>query len=218
MTTSTLSIIDEGMAFTSTKPSALAGWKRIPSTSTRVRLAPSPRMFNAAVPGVDVAPGCTCWAWVTWLKPPAWNWGSLLRVSSTSGWLVFWKACEVTVTIGLSAVKSRRAMRDPVTTTSPTVAELPAGGVASWARALAALNISPASIAVEPTSTARVTRRSVKLEYMPAPPLCRCERQVALAAGFPSVGGGRSGRSDRCGSDGFAARAHGPITAMVRSS
>ena len=55
MTTSTLSIIEEGMALVSTKPSALAGWKRMPSISTRVRLGPRPLRSSAEVPGVAVA-------------------------------------------------------------------------------------------------------------------------------------------------------------------
>ncbi len=57
------------------------------------------------------------------------NCGSLFSVLSTETLEVFWNCCEVTVTIGLLEVKSFRAIREPVTTTSPTDAgELDAAG------------------------------------------------------------------------------------------
>ncbi len=112
----------------------------------------------------------TVWLEVDCTSPafasPIWFWfgtncGSLFRVASTVGLEVFWKACELTVTIGLLEVKSRRVMREPVTTTSEVDAA-GAGGAAAWAWAEPAMAM-PARMAVDPIRADLLIRRATGL-------------------------------------------------------
>ena len=119
--TSTLSIIADGMVLMSTTSAALAGWVRRPSTSTRLRLVPRPRRLAVEMPPCGwrwAARRRSCLAIMFWSGV---NCGSWFRVAR-SELEVFLNVSAATVTIGLVAVKSRRAMREPVTTTSLTVA------------------------------------------------------------------------------------------------
>jgi hypothetical protein len=116
---STLSIAAVGMVFRSTARLALIGCVRRPSSSTRVRLGPRPRRFTVEPPGLLVAvvvmsPLLVFWFW------PATNCGSRESAWSIPTWEVFCRVWADTVTMGLSEEKSRRAMREPVTTTSST--------------------------------------------------------------------------------------------------
>src|SRR5262249_5738559 len=87
-------------------------------------------------------------AWPIWLFTSAWNWGSWLRVCSISGPARFWKAAELTVTIGLGDVKSRFGMREPVITTSSV-------GLAAGASAAAADPTPAAKLKVNAVVQAR---------------------------------------------------------------
>ncbi len=150
------------MVLISTISWPLTGWARRPSSSTRFRFGPRPRRLRNEAPGVWEALGWPAAAWPIWLFTSAWNCGSWLRFCSISGPARFSKVWELTVTIGLGAVKSRRAMREPVTTTSPTTWLL-SGGVLLWACAAPPAMATPANM-VEPTSIARVTRRPNKID------------------------------------------------------
>ncbi len=72
------------------------------------------------MPMVLVADGCTSLELMPVRSCAGVNWGSLFKVASTAMFAVFLNCSELTVTIGLLEVKSRFAMREPVTTTSFT--------------------------------------------------------------------------------------------------
>ena len=92
-------------------PSGSEGCKRRPSSSTSVRAMPRPRKLRLAL-----APRA-CWFAPAWVAEPddALNCGIAVRaLSSVAG--PFWPICSLLkVTIGLSATKSWRRMREPVT-------------------------------------------------------------------------------------------------------
>ncbi len=82
-----------------------------------MRLEPRPRRLIVAIPGALVGVAWTSVALVNWPAPGT-NCGSLLSAWSTPTSEVCVRTLLDTVTIGLSELKSRRTMREPVTVTS----------------------------------------------------------------------------------------------------
>ena len=133
--TSMLSISAGGIVLISTTCWMFDGCCRRPSSSTRFRNEPSPRRLSEACP-VEKKPVCVAFS-------PSPNCGSCASVFSIVTWPV-WKICSPeTVAIGELDVRSRRAIRDPVTMTSGSCTVSGAGvgvieeggGVASCAQA-----------------------------------------------------------------------------------
>ena len=164
--TSTLRMAAGGMVLTSTTSCALTGCARRPLTSTSVRFAPRPRRSSVAAPGASAAPVKAVPALELSEEEPAGvNCGRSLRAPSTLTSERFSKFSWPTVTIGLLASKSRRTMREPVTTmrvwslaagVSPGVgAGVPAGsGEAPFSCAAARLAGIARAIARAPSAAA----------------------------------------------------------------
>ncbi len=113
--TSTFFTAADGMVFTSTTSWALTGCARRPLTSTSVRLVPRPRRLSVAAPGASRAPENAVAALLCAdAEPAVANCGRSFRASSTFGAARFSNTSWLTVTIGLLAWRSRRAMREPV--------------------------------------------------------------------------------------------------------
>ncbi len=123
MTISVRAIITVGIRFRSTDPSRVEVTNRLPSTSTRVRVAPRPRRLAIWAPMLKLAKPL-----VLELRS-ARNDGSWLRATPT---LVMPRSCmlwaPITVT-GEGVVNPVRAMCEPVTTTSCTWPESAGAGV-----------------------------------------------------------------------------------------
>ena len=133
VTTSTRLIRFAGMAFRSVRPVLVAGTKRRPLISTRVRSGARPRRSTVAVPSPPLltcapSPGTIC--------------GSSFRTSSTLTVPFCLKNSSLTTEIGLGLSRSARRMRDPVTTTSSTGAAL-ADSAAAAVNAVVDRKIAP---------------------------------------------------------------------------
>ncbi len=102
VTTSTRSIMAEGIVFTSMTSRPFEGIRRRPSASTRFRFGPRPRRLRVEMPMLFRAVGCTSPELATpvmfWAGE---NWGSLFRLASIATFEVFSKVWALTVTIGL---------------------------------------------------------------------------------------------------------------------
>src|SRR5271165_2548472 len=136
-----------GIVFRSMTRYELIGWARRPSSNTRVRLVPSPRRSTVAAPGAAVGDGNGFEDWLRLLLLPATlNCGSDCRAFTILGLERFSMAAASTVTMGLSEVKSLRAMREPVTMTSCSgFWSEEAGALGVWAAALfCATRVAPA--------------------------------------------------------------------------
>ncbi len=154
--TSTREIAEEGTEFMSITSVELIGCARRPSTSTSVRFAASPRRLSVAVPGVLVAVGKMLF--VRYCVFAGTNCGSWLSTASTPRVLVSSNAAGSTVKIGLAASRSRRTMREPVTTTSSSgtsfaYAVLAVGGELCSPRDRRAVRVSRGERALRTTAT-----------------------------------------------------------------
>ncbi len=158
------------MLLMSTAKSVVEGCRRRPSSSTRLRFSPRLRRFRVAAP---ICP-----------KPaPVWVW-PVTPVTCGSSFCSSWsrvdpevrcRACWVALTTGLSEVKSRRAMREPVITTSPTWLDAPSDpDGACWARATSGLAARAAAPEAASRAVFRPSRWTV-IELLPSSPVLRCE-------------------------------------------
>ena len=167
---STVSIRAGGMTLRSGTPSPLPGINRIPSTRTSVRAVPRPRRSTFASPpltepsvmlDVLVADGTNC--------------GSAFSVVSTVTDPVRSNAAWGTDTNGLADSKSRRGMREPVTTISSSTWSSALAG--SWQAIPARTQNADSAIRADSTSNPQGWPLDPSLEMGQCDtdsPACRC--------------------------------------------